>query len=119
MVKEDEGSAFMGEIIAAADSEGIQDGDLLCTLLHPEERKVPVEPPAPFEDANSNSVLPTVPTPDLGAANGNPVVHDPIPVPVLGHDKSTLKVSTQPKMDRSKCTKKMSIRMPNMGGSEG
>lgn len=103
MVKEDEGPAFMGEIIAQADTEGVQDGDLLCMLLHPEIPKAPQQ----------NPVAADVPRADAPAAA------KPVPVQDDEPTETTLKISAQPKIDKSMCTKKMSIRMPNMGGSQG
>ena len=139
----------MGDIVVPADTEGLQDGDLLCHLLHPPAgATLNTRPPASAAPANgmhSDPIAAGTPANGMGVSppvnvgggesqtmSWNGIPQDPMASqsPGFGSQsqfpssrenlQETPSEATPPVvMDQSLYTREMPIRMPNMGKYDG
>lgn len=146
VVNEEDVPAYMGDIVIPADTDGLQDGDLLCHLLHPPAgAALNAKPQASAGTPPANvasSPAAGGPASAFGGAeyqtmprNGMPTNQSPAfdpqsqqvtPPPTYtapvsqGHAPETPVDSNPPlELDQSLYTRAMPIRMPNMGKYDG
>jgi hypothetical protein len=131
----------MGDIVVPADTEGLQDGDLLCHLLHPHAgATLNAKPPAAAAPANGMQASPFSESPaNLGGGEYQTMPQNKVPQVPANHSPGFDFKSQTPKrpvdttpvplsqsdlappvvLDASLYTREMPIRMPNMGKYDG